>query len=61
MSDVLWMALALVLVFEGLLPFINPALWRQMFTQALQLTDQQLRTFGLVAILLGLAVLWGLG
>lgn len=61
MSDVLWMALALVLVFEGLLPFINPALWRQLFTQALQLTDQQLRTFGLVAVLLGLAVLWGLG
>jgi uncharacterized protein len=61
MSDVLWMALALVLVFEGLLPFINPTLWRQLFTQALQLTDQQLRTFGLVAILLGLAVLWGLG
>lgn len=61
MSDVLWMALALVLVFEGLLPFVNPTLWRQLFTQALQLTDQQLRTFGLVAILLGLAVLWGLG
>lgn len=61
MSDVLWMALALVLVFEGLLPFVNPALWRQLFTQALQLTDQQLRTFGLAAILLGLLVLWGLG
>jgi len=61
MSDALWLALGLVLVVEGLLPFLNPALWRRVFEQALQMQDGQLRFFGLASILLGLALIWGLG
>lgn len=58
MSDVLWLALGLALILEGLLPFVNPALWRKIFEQALQLQDGQLRTFGLLSIMLGTALIW---
>ncbi len=58
MSDALWMALALLLVFEGLMPAINPGGWRRMFEQILQLTDQQIRTAGLASMVIGLFVLW---
>lgn len=54
----LWAALALVLVIEGLLPFMSPAGWRRMFLQILQLSDGQIRFFGLCSVLLGLTLLW---
>lgn len=50
-------ALALVLVIEGLLPFLSPQRWREVFTQALRLNDGQLRFFGFVAIVMGLLLL----
>ena len=59
-GDTLWQALALVLVFEGLLPFVSPAAWRRMFTQILQLQDGQIRFFGLWSVLAGLSCLWWL-
>ena len=57
-SDLLWMALGLVLVIEGLLPFLSPGSWRQMFQRILLLQDGQIRFFGLCSILLGLALIW---
>ncbi|MDR3453852.1 MAG: DUF2065 domain-containing protein [Rhodoferax sp.] len=57
-SGTFWMALALVLVIEGLLPFLSPGAWRRMFAQILQLRDGQLRFFGLCSILAGLFMLW---
>ena len=57
-SGTLWSALALVLVFEGLLPFLSPGGWRRMMQQALQLQDGQLRFFGLCSMLVGLLALW---
>jgi len=57
MSDSLWTAFALVLVLEGLLPFVAPATWRRVFQQVLALRDGQIRFFGLLSILLGLALL----
>jgi uncharacterized protein YjeT (DUF2065 family) len=56
--NVLWAALALMLVFEGLFPFLSPGGWRQTFQKLLQLRDGQLRFFGLVSILLGLVSLY---
>jgi uncharacterized protein YjeT (DUF2065 family) len=50
-------AIALVLIFEGLLPLISPSKWRDMFTQILQLQDGQIRFFGLGIVLLGLFLL----
>ena len=57
MSVSLWQALALVLVIEGLLPFLNPSAWRRAFEQALQLSNGQLRFIGLVCIVLGVLAL----
>ncbi|MES2412642.1 MAG: DUF2065 domain-containing protein [Pseudomonadota bacterium] len=50
----LWLALALVLVLEGLLPFLSPGGWRRMFEQVLRMNDGQIRFFGLFSILAGL-------
>lgn len=58
MLDALWIALALLLVLEGLMPAIHPHGWRRMFTQLLQLDDQQIRQVGLVSMVLGLVLLW---
>ena len=60
-SDTLWMALALVLVIEGLFPFVSPTNWRRTFTQLLQLSDGQIRGFAMVSISLGLLLIWLLG
>ena len=60
-TETFWMALALVLVIEGIFPFLSPSGWRRMFQQVLQLQDGQVRFFGLCSILAGLAMLWLLG
>jgi uncharacterized protein YjeT (DUF2065 family) len=60
MHDAWWIALALVLVLEGLMPAIHPQGWRRMFAQLLQLDDQQIRKVGLLSMVLGLVLLWGL-
>ena len=57
-SDSFWLAMALVLVIEGLFPFLSPGSWRRMFSQILQLSDGQIRFFGLCSILAGLVWLW---
>ena len=57
-ADIFWSALALVLVLEGILPFVSPGGWRRAFSQLLQLRDGQLRFFGLCSIAIGLVVLW---
>lgn len=54
----MWMALALVLVLEGLMPAINPGGWRRMFEQLLQLDDQKIRMIGLISMTAGLVLLW---
>jgi len=56
-SDLFWPALALVLVFEGLMPLIAPAAWRRLFTEMLKLHDGQIRFFGLICLGAG-ALLW---
>jgi uncharacterized protein YjeT (DUF2065 family) len=57
MTDLLWSALALVLVVEGLLPFFSPRGWRQVFERALKLSDGQLRFIGLASMVIGLLLL----
>ena len=57
-ADSFWTALALVLVIEGLLPFLSPTAWRNAFQKILQLQDGQIRFFGLASIVAGLVLLW---
>ena len=57
-ADVFWTALALMLVLEGLFPFLSPGGWRRTFMKLMELRDGQLRFFGLTAIVLGVVTLW---
>jgi uncharacterized protein YjeT (DUF2065 family) len=57
MWSVLLMAFALMLVLEGLLPFVAPALWRDTFRRILQLSDGQIRFFGLISMTVGIVLL----
>ena len=50
-------AVALVLILEGLLPFLNPAAWRRVFERALQMTDGQIRVLGLSSLAIGVTIL----
>jgi len=60
MGDVLLGALALMLVFEGLLPLLNPRGWRGVFERVLRMSDGQIRFIGLMSVLAGLLLftLW---
>lgn len=60
-GEVVWVALGLVLVFEGLFPFLSPQGWRRLFSQILQLSDAQVRQCGLVCLVLGLLLIWTMG
>ncbi len=51
------MGLALMLVFEGLLPLINPGAWRRVLAQVFAMSDGQIRFFGVASIGLGLLLL----
>jgi uncharacterized protein YjeT (DUF2065 family) len=55
--DQLLVALALVLIIEGLLPLASPVKWRKLFEQILQLEDGQIRFFGLCSAFVGLILL----
>jgi len=57
-ADLIWAALALMLVFEGLFPLLSPRGWRATFERIMTLRDGQLRFFGLCSMLLGLLLLW---
>ena len=57
-SEEILTALALVLVIEGILPFVSPGRYRQMVAQIVRLGDNQLRTFGLGAMIAGVVLLF---
>lgn len=58
MWDELFKALALVLVIEGIMPFVSPHSWRQTMLQASQLPNKVLRGIGLASMLLGVLLLY---
>ena len=51
------MALALMLIIEGVLPFLAPSLWRDTFRRITQMSDGQIRFVGLSSMLVGLLLL----
>ena len=57
MGKIFLMALALMLIIEGVLPFIAPNLWRDTFRRITQFSDGQIRFFGLTSMLIGLLLL----
>ncbi len=56
--QVLPVALALVLILEGFLPFLSPARWRKMMTLVAQMDDKAIRNFGFTSMISGLIVLY---
>ncbi len=57
-TNVLMMAVALMLVIEGLFPFLLPALWREAFRRLTEMSDGQIRFVGLSLMLAGLLLLF---
>ena len=57
MGTVFLMALALMLILEGVLPFIAPNLWRETFRKITQMSDGQIRFVGLSSMIVGLLIL----
>jgi len=57
LENTLFAAIALVLILEGLLPFVFPAIWKRMMLEAMKMSDRDLRVMGLVSISIGLVLL----
>jgi uncharacterized protein len=59
MMDTIWLALALMLVCEGIMPFTQPARWRRWMLQLASLPDRQIRLLGFGLMMAGLlSALW---
>jgi uncharacterized protein YjeT (DUF2065 family) len=58
MSNFLLTAFALMLVIEGILPFLMPGLWRETFRRLIEMSDGQIRFIGLSSMLAGLLLLY---
>ncbi len=57
MGKYLLTALALMLIIEGLLPFLAPGLWRETFRRITEMSDGQVRFVGLASISCGMLLL----
>ena len=53
LTDLLLAGLALMLIFEGLLPLLAPRTWRETFRRIIEFNDGQLRFLGLASIVVG--------
>lgn len=58
MSNTLLTAFALMLVIEGILPFLVPGTWRETFRRLTEMSDGQIRFIGLTSMLAGLLLLY---
>ena len=57
MFNILLLAFALMLVIEGLLPFLAPRVWREAFRRVTELSDGQIRFIGLSSMVVGVVLL----
>ncbi|MFY9327720.1 MAG: DUF2065 domain-containing protein [Georgfuchsia sp.] len=56
-GSLLLAAFALMLILEGLLPFLSPQAWRNAFRRVTEMQDGQIRFIGLSSIIMGLVLL----
>lgn len=54
----LWIGSALMLVIEGIMPFLNPIAFRRTLLQMANMKDQHLRSIGFFSMIFGLALLY---
>lgn len=57
-TSVLLTAVALLLIIEGVLPFLLPAVWRDAFRRLTEMSDGQIRFVGLSSMLAGVLLLF---
>ena len=57
LGEILLAAFALMLVVEGVLPFLSPSSWRNVFERATRMTDGQIRFLGLTSMIAGVVML----
>ncbi len=57
MWETFLMAIALMLILEGILPFLSPQTWRETFKKMTEVNDGQLRFIGLSSMIIGLILL----
>lgn len=57
MGRSLLLAFALMLVLEGVIPFVAPAAWRETFSRLIRMADGQIRFVGCASMLAGLVIL----
>ncbi|UJP04388.1 MAG: DUF2065 domain-containing protein [Nitrosomonas sp.] len=58
MWDIFLSAVALMLILEGMLPFLSPQTWREAFRKLTEINDNQIRFIGLTSMLAGLILLF---
>ena len=58
MTKIIWLALGLVLVIEGLLPALNPRAYRRMVQMMGERDDRTLRLIGLVMMIAGALLIY---
>ncbi len=57
MWEIFLIAVALMLILEGMLPFLSPQTWREAFRKLIEINDNQIRFIGLTSMLIGLMLL----
>ena len=57
MWETFLIAIALMLILEGVLPFLSPQTWREAFRKLIEINDKQIRFVGLTSMLVGLMLL----
>jgi len=56
MSD-LWAAIAIAMIFEGMMPFLSPKSWKETVLKLIALPNEKVRVVGLVVMLGGVILL----
>jgi hypothetical protein len=58
MWDDLWVAMALMLVLEGIFPFLSPSRFKEVLHSILRTDDRHIRAVGLVSMIAGVLLLY---
>jgi uncharacterized protein YjeT (DUF2065 family) len=58
MEQLFFIGVALVMIFEGILPFLSPRLWRRAMQHMMMQSDFSLHVMGFVSMILGVALLY---
>jgi hypothetical protein len=58
LQDTIYIALGLVLIFEGIFPLVLPEVWKNTFSKMVKFRTGQIRFYGLLSVLIGVIILF---